>query len=96
MPPTADYQQLHVIVHGRVQGVSFRYYTVQNARELMLSGWVKNLPQNRVEVLAEGSRPQLEKLLTFLHQGPPAAQVSHLDITWHDATNQYSEFEQRY
>lgn len=74
--------RLHAIVHGVVQGVNFRYQTRRQARALLLDGWVRNLRDGSVEVLAEGPRPQLEALLRYLHHGPPAAQVVRVEATW--------------
>ncbi len=58
--------RLHAIISGRVQGVNFRYYTVQEAQRLNTVGWVCNSSDGTVEVMAEGPREQLEMLLTFL------------------------------
>ncbi len=55
--------RVHILVSGLVQGVFFRAHTREKASELFLSGWVKNLPDGRVEILAEGERENLEKLI---------------------------------
>lgn len=89
-------QQLHAIVHGHVQGVSFRFYTLARANELSLTGWVANLPDQRsVEVVAEGTRPELEQLLAFLRQGPPAARVIEVEVKWNIASGRFDRFEVR-
>ena len=75
-------ERLEAIVSGRVQGVSFRYATRQIAQTLNLRGWVRNLPDGRVEVRAEGQRPALQSLLDFLHVGPTGAQVKQVDFAW--------------
>ncbi|NJL92227.1 MAG: acylphosphatase [Anaerolineae bacterium] len=62
-------ERLHALVHGRVQGVSFRATTQQTAQQLNLTGWVRNRPDGTVEVLAEGPRAALERLLTFAGRG---------------------------
>ncbi len=68
---SATHERLHAKVTGRVQGVSFRYYTTQQALALGLSGWVMNLPDGRtVEVIAEGPRKDLQALLDWLRHGP--------------------------
>jgi acylphosphatase len=85
-------EQLHAIVRGRVQGVSFRHYTQLYARELGLTGWVRNLPDGTVEVTAEGTREALEQLLAFLNQGPQGARVVHLIHRWNLASNQFDDF----
>lgn len=74
--------RLSATITGRVQGVSFRYYTQTYAQQLGLNGWVKNLPTGAVAVWAEGPRAALEKLLAWLHQGPPAAQVQTVQAEW--------------
>ncbi len=88
--------RLHAIVHGRVQGVSFRYYTRRRAGELGLRGYVRNLGDGTVEVVAEGPRPALDRLLSFLHTGPPAAIVTQVDVHWAAPTGEFSRFEVRY
>lgn len=70
---------LHAVVSGRVQGVFFRAWTRDKARRLQLSGWVRNLPDKRVEVLAQGEESALNKLLEKLHQGPPLARVDRVE-----------------
>jgi acylphosphatase len=88
--------RLHAIVHGRVQGVSFRYYTLRRARELGLTGYVHNLWDRTVEVVAEGPRSDVEELLAFLRVGPRSAFVTQVDTQWSTAVHQYSDFEVRY
>lgn len=69
-----------MIVSGRVQGVFFRAYTCEEAQRLGLYGWVRNLPNGSVEVLAEGEPQKLEALKSFCRQGPPYARVDHLEV----------------
>lgn len=89
--PVAE-QRLHAIVHGRVQGVNFRWYTRQEAQRLGLTGWVRNVQYHRVEVVAEGKRRELEDLLRFLNRGSPLAQVEYIDTSWEDASGNYGNF----
>jgi acylphosphatase len=80
-------------VHGRVQGVFFRASTREVARELELSGTVRNLPGWReVEVHAEGEKAQIEKLIEFLNTGPPGAKVEKVDVEWLEFTGKYNGF----
>jgi acylphosphatase len=88
--------RLHAIVRGRVQGVSFRYYTVATAQRLDLVGWVANLWDGSVETVAEGSRKALDEFLAFLHNGPPAAMVASVDANWHPPTGEFRSFRVRY
>jgi acylphosphatase len=69
-----------VVVRGRVQGVGFRASTASEARHLGVSGWVRNLPDGNVEVLAEGSAEAVDALLAWLAHGPPGARVTGVDI----------------
>jgi len=68
-------------ISGRVQGVFFRVYTRDEARRLGLKGWVRNLPDGRVEVLAQGDSGQLRALESFCRQGPPNARVQDVEVT---------------
>ena len=91
-----DEVRLHAIVHGRVQGVNFRYYTQLRAQELGVTGYVLNKWDGTVEVVAEGEREVVEKLLEFLKVGPRAAWVRRVDRQWQDPTGQFKYFEVRY
>jgi len=71
--------KLHAYVKGRVQGVGLRYYVRDRADELSLDGWVKNLPDRRVELEALGFDEELDRLEKLLWQGPPGARVD--DVT---------------
>ena len=86
-------ERLVVRVRGRVQGVWFRASAREEANKLSLNGWVANLPDGSVELCVEGSRPKLERLLAWCHQGPPAAGVNLVDPEWLPATGEFTEFE---
>ncbi len=85
-------KRLEATVYGRVQGVSFRYYTQQRANELNLTGWVANKPDRTVRVVAEGPTDQLEKLLSWLWRGSPAAHVEKVVTVWQEATQEFTRF----
>ncbi len=87
--------RLHVFVDGRVQGVGFRYFVVQVAELLQVNGWVRNTGDGRVEVMAEGERDVLDKLLEYLGKGPRAAFVSEVRQEWEAATGEFTYFEVR-
>ena len=92
-----DLLSVHVIVYGYVQGVFFRAFVSQQANELGLTGYVRNLPTGEaVEVQAEGERKQLEKLISRIKVGPPAARVKRLVTNWSEHTGSYSRFTIRY
>jgi acylphosphatase len=84
--------RLHAIVTGYVQGVGFRYYVLDAAVALGVNGWVRNLWNGDVEVIAEGEREALEKLLAMLRRGPRAAHVSGVDIEWGEFAGEFSSF----
>jgi acylphosphatase len=84
--------RLHATVEGRVQGVSYRYFVSEQAQRLGLNGWVRNRYNGDVEVLAEGARYDLEKLLLALHQGPSMAMVSNVEVEWLPASGEFSSF----
>jgi acylphosphatase len=86
-------ERLVVRVRGRVQGVWFRASAREEANKLSLNGWVANRPDGSVELCVEGSRPKLERLLAWCHQGPPAAGVNLVDPEWLPATGEFTEFE---
>jgi len=74
--------RVHLLVSGLVQGVFFRQSTVDEARRLGLQGWVRNLHDGRVEVLAEGERGAVEALVRFCGRGPPAARVDGVETVF--------------
>ena len=69
-----------VVVHGRVQGVSFRHFTCCRALELGVTGWVRNLPDGSVEGMFEGDETAVDLLVEWCRSGPPAARVDRLDV----------------
>jgi acylphosphatase len=69
----------HLVVHGRVQGVWYRDWTVQTARSIGLAGWVRNLPDGTVEALLEGDPQALEQMIAAMHDGPPRARVERIE-----------------
>lgn len=89
-------EELHAYVHGRVQGVGFRYFVVQKAHSLGLRGYTRNEYDGSVEVLAQGPRPALERLLAYLRQGPSAAQVRDVRVTWGEPSEHVSGFHVRW
>ncbi len=80
-------------IRGKVQNVWFRASAREQAQQLGLTGWVANRPDGSVEVLAEGPRPKLERLMAWCHQGPPAASVNLVDPEWLPATQEFDIFQ---
>ncbi len=87
-----DYSSATIIVDGRVQGVYFRKFTVENARILGLTGFAQNLPDGRVKVFAEGKTDSILKLIDLLYTGPPMARVDDIDISWSSYYPEYPDF----
>ncbi|MBL7180692.1 MAG: acylphosphatase [Pseudomonadota bacterium] len=86
----------HVIITGRVQGVFFRYATMQAAEERGVFGWVKNLRNGSVEALFEGSQENVVSMLEWCKQGPPLANVKHVEVEWEEFAGEFSRFEITY
>jgi acylphosphatase len=86
----------HVFVSGRVQGVFFRSETAYRARGHEVNGWVRNLPDDRVEAVFEGEEENVRKLVEFCRRGPPGAGVVKLDVSWESYTGEFTNFEIRY
>jgi len=84
--------RVHLIISGRVQGVYFRASTVQQARQLQISGWVMNCRDGSVEVVAEGPREKLDELIAWCRRGPPGARVMNVAVIWADAENDFHSF----
>ena len=78
----SEAKRLHVVITGRVQGVAFRYFVCCRAQELNLAGWVRNLADGALEVVAEGDESHLHELLADLKQGPPMAWVQAVTAQW--------------
>jgi acylphosphatase len=90
-----DQTRLHTIVEGHVQGVGFRAFVLEHALELGLTGWVRNRWDGTVEVMAEGSKMELEKLLAALRRGPSSYTSSGVHPEWLDATGEFTRFQVR-
>lgn len=83
----------HVWVSGRVHGVFFRATTRRVAKRLGLTGWVKNLRDGRVEAIFEGSRENVDEMIKFCNEGPPAANVKNVEVKWEDPTGKFEDFD---
>jgi acylphosphatase len=81
------------LVTGRVQGVGFRWFVLRLAQREALGGFVRNLPDGRVEVIASGDQAALERLLAALREGPPHAYVAGVSVTEEPAAAPASRFE---
>lgn len=81
-----------IFVTGRVQGVFFRDFTRDNCLKLNLTGWVRNLADGRVESMVEGEKERILQLIEKLKQGPPAARVKEVKVTWQEFKDEFNDF----
>lgn len=88
-------KQVQLLIKGRVQGVFFRASTQQKATQLGLAGYVQNLNDGRVCVVAIGEQDRLQKLIEWCHDGPRHAQVEHVDIRIQEIEQRFDNFEIR-
>ena len=86
---------VHILVEGVVQGVGFRWFVARQAHALGVNGFVQNLFNGNVEVVAEGERSLLEDLISQVKVGPRSAHVTNLHIAWQEPTRQFTHFEIR-
>lgn len=86
----------HVLVSGFVQGVFFRFETVKRARHRRVTGWVRNLPDGRVEAVFEGEKNDVDEMISFCRRGPPGAIVKDLTLYWEEPTGQFEDFRIHY
>ena len=75
---------MRAIVRGDVQGVGFRYFVADHARDAGLRGWVQNRADGTVECVAEGPRETVEQLVAVLRRGPTSADVEDVEVSWQD------------
>ncbi|MBD2529056.1 acylphosphatase [Nostoc flagelliforme FACHB-838] len=80
--PLSNIIRARVLISGRVQGVGYRYATVDTARQLGLTGWVRNLPESRVEAVFEGAREVVDDMVRWCHSGPPDAVVKDVVVEY--------------
>lgn len=85
-------KRMRFLASGRVQGVFYRASTEAEARRLGLAGWVRNLPDGRVEAVAEGDEAALEALVAWARRGPAEARVDDLAVEWGEATGEFAGF----
>ena len=85
----------HVFVRGMVQGVLFRQKTLEFARSANVDGWVRNLPDGRVEAVFEGEEEAVSELVEFCRHGPPRAVVTGVDVSWEPYNGEFRNFRTR-
>jgi acylphosphatase len=89
---TNDVAAFRALVRGRVQGVGYRFFVIETATTLGLTGYARNLNIDAVEVVAEGPQPALDALLVELRHGPALARVDRVDVSWATAMGDYDGF----
>jgi acylphosphatase len=82
-----------VVISGRVQGVYYRSYAVDEARELGIDGWVRNTSGGDVEAVFEGQREAVKKMLDWCWKGSPSSRVDDVRVTWEEATGEFDGFD---
>jgi acylphosphatase len=85
--------RVHIFVSGKVQGVYYRQNTLQKAQELDICGWVRNLSDGRVESVMEGSKVNIDKMLTWCKKGPVDAKVEEVKIIDEEYKKEFSSFD---
>ena len=88
--------QRYILISGKVQGVGFRHFTRQNAMKLGVHGYAKNLPNGKVEVVAEGDKATLDEFVKILWKGPPASRVDDVKIEARPHSGEYTSFGVRF
>ncbi len=91
----SDLTQVHVFISGRVQGVGYRFWSVRQAKQLGLNGWVKNLRDGRVEAIFLGKQEAVDQMIKLCHSGPNSAQVTHV-FTQLEKPQKFTTFEITY
>ena len=86
-------KRINVFVSGRVQGVAFRWVTVDVAQQLGVTGWVRNLQDGRVEVMAEGEEERLKEFIEYLKRGPRYSKVNDIQVDWGAYKGEFRSFE---
>ncbi len=96
MEKSVNTQRVHIKISGDVQGVGFRYTTIETARSLGLVGWVRNVTGGGVEIVAEGEKNSLERLIEWCKGGPTFGKVANTEVEWQNSTGEFSGFEVEY
>jgi len=92
MTEQAEILRVHVWVQGRVQAVGFRAFVQQNALQIGVTGWVRNVGYNTVEAVAEGTKGQVEEFLQTVKRGPIGSRVDESREEWEQVTGEFGSF----
>lgn len=93
---SSNYVRIHIWVRGRVQGVGFRAFAQHSGAQLDLTGWVRNVGDDRVEIVAEGSHESLERFAEEMKSGPRAGYVEEAKVEWEAAQGEFKNFSVKY
>ena len=89
-------KRFHLLIKGKVQGVSFRFFVCDNAKELGLKGWVRNTGAGDVEMVIEGEEDRCNNMIKVCREGPPLATIEHVKISENTYKNEFSDFSVTY
>jgi acylphosphatase len=92
MDDKSERVRAHVWVKGRVQGVGFRAHVEYYARQIGVTGWVRNVGRDTVEAVAEGERAPVERFIVMMKEGPRASRVDESNVEWENPTGEFREF----
>jgi len=85
-------KQVHIILRGRVKNVGFRVFIRDRARQLALTGWVRNLADGSVEAVAAGEHKRLQQFVALCNSGPPEAVIQDMTVDWQETREEFSNF----
>lgn len=85
-------QQAHVFISGRVQGVGYRYFVRSNAKQLGLTGWVRNSEDGGVEAVIQGDKEKIEEMIGICRKGPMLSKVEHIGFEWEEIEDSFVDF----
>lgn len=93
-------KQVHVYISGFVQGIGYRQFVKHSAEQNLVAGWVRNLPDERVEAVLQSSassdqeaKKDIEKVIQACKKGPYLSEVENVEVVWEEAKQQYSSFD---
>ena len=86
-------KRCHILISGKVQGVYYRAYAKTNAEKVRVTGYVKNMPDGRVEVVAEGDEFDVLSFIQFIRSGPPSSVIEGFDVEWLPASGEFKDFQ---
>lgn len=86
-------KQAHVVISGSVQGIGYRFFIKSWAKTYGVTGWVKNLPEEKVEAVFQGNEEDIENLITKCRKGPFLAEVKDVGVNWEEIGDEFGDFQ---